>query len=525
MGKQYQEIQTNTYQSDIDKKLQDFSIYKGQYQSNNFRLGVDQQLNKTDALSFLATGYYNSRDPYNEADTKGYSLSNNTLNEQTLAKNPSSNLGKGLNANLNYKHVIDPKKEISFDLDAGIFDYNNHNENNILKAKTTGTPLHQYYLQDGKTGSEIYSLKGDYVQQTKIGNFETGLKISSVHIENNFTSLFNEEAAPMQDYGSNDFVYRESILAAYANNRMNFGKFSLQLGLRGEQTFTNGNSITMNDAVKRQYFNLFPNITTGLKLNKATLTLAYNKRIGRPLYNELNPFVIINNAYTNRKGNPYLNPSYTDNLRFGVSINNKISMSVSYAFVKDVITDLTTRLPGSEISSALKSNLSTYKNIGFSANYSNKFFKILQANYGFGVSNSNYAFLYNQQEEMVKQTTGFVSISNNVQLTPSLWAELYFYGQSKVTYGKYINLPFTTTGVSAGKKLFNGNGNLSLSVNDIFFSGYTRSKANYGNIVYDLFSRYDSRSVRLNFSYRFGTAKIDLKKRNSGSEEEQRRNQ
>jgi len=79
--------------------------------------------------------------------------------------------------------------------------------------------------------------------------------------------------------------------------------------------------------------------------------------------------------------------------------------------------------------------------------------------------------------------------------------------------------------LSLGKKIFQGKGSFNLNINDIFYTGITRSEANYGNIVYNLKSKYDSRNVRLNFSYRFGNSKIDVRRRSVGSEEEQRRSQ
>lgn len=132
--------------------------------------------------------------------------------------------------------------------------------------------------------------------------------------------------------------------------------------------------------------------------------------------------------------------------------------------------------------------------------------------------------MYNTASENINQTTGYLSLGNNITISPTLWAEIFFYGQSKVTYGNNVNLPFSTTSLSFGKKIFNGKGNLNLNINDIFYTGITRTEANYGNIVYYLKSKYDSRNVRLNFSYRFGNSKIDIKKRSAGSEEEQRRN-
>ncbi|WP_199120290.1 outer membrane beta-barrel protein [Pedobacter sp. ASV28] len=107
--------------------------------------------------------------------------------------------------------------------------------------------------------------KSDYAKKLSKGLFETGLKFSHVKIENNFSSFFSTDTQHTQDMGSNDFLYQETILAAYANQRLALGKFSMLLGLRGEQSFTTGNSVTLNNEVERQYLNLFPNVSFGLE--------------------------------------------------------------------------------------------------------------------------------------------------------------------------------------------------------------------------------------------------------------------
>lgn len=526
LGKQYQEIQSSIIQKDLNQSLADSAVYNTKYRSGSIRAGFDHSMNKTDNLGILITGYYNSRNPEFTSRTYAYSLGKNQLQSFTRSRTPSNNISKGLNLNLNYKHVIDAKKEISIDADAGAFDYQNDSENTIRSE--TFNPIsssNRSYLQDGFTRSKIYSLKSDYTQKLSKGTLETGIKLSNVHIDNTFLSQFTADLKNSEDYGSNQFLYRETILAGYGNSKFNFGKFTLQLGLRAEQTFTNGFSVTLNKDVKRSYLNLFPNTSIGLKLKQSALSLSYGRRIGRPAYSELNPFVMVNSAYNSRTGNPYLNPSYTQNLRLAFTLRSKLSLSTSYSYTHDVITDLQTRDAQSEITKSLKANLSNYRNLGFNASYSSSIFKFWQLNYGLGISNSNYGFLYNTDLQKIKQTTGYLMMGNNFQLSKSTWVEIYFYGQSRVTYGSYINLPFSTTSISSGRKILKDRGNLSLSVNDIFFSGITKSLRNYGNIEYSLNSKYDSRNIRFNFSYRFGNTKIETRKRSPGSEDEQRRTQ
>ncbi|WP_199120276.1 outer membrane beta-barrel protein [Pedobacter sp. ASV28] len=101
---------------------------------------------------------------------------------------------------------------------------------------------------------------------------------------------------------------------------------------------------------------------------------------------------MVTSTFTTRSGNPNLNPSYTDNLRLAFALKSKFTIATSYSHAKNVITDLRTRDPQNQITNSFKTNLSSYRNIGFNESYSNKIFKILQLNYGLGLSLKNHLF-------------------------------------------------------------------------------------------------------------------------------------
>jgi hypothetical protein len=281
----------------------------------------------------------------------------------------------------------------------------------------------------------------------------------------------------------------------------------------------------VDSSVKRSYINLFPNLVTAYKFKNSSLSFSYSRRIGRPPYNYLNPFVIDNSAYSAYQGNPYLKPSFTDNYRLGYNIGSKLTFSVTYSNVKDVITDLSLVNDLTKVTTNTKANLANNHNEGFNAGYNDKVFGLLDISYSAGLAYNKYSFDYDNAPATVEQLTFHTALDNTFTLPGSWWADVFFYGQTKVTYGNYINLPFSTTSVSGGRKVLNGKGNLSLSINDVFFTAITRSEAQYGNVDYNLKSKYDSRSVRLKFTYNFGNSKVDVRNRTSGSADEQRRNQ
>jgi len=160
----------------------------------------------------------------------------------------------------------------------------------------------------------IQSFKADYVHPLSATmKIEAGMKSSTVRTDNNLQ--FDElEKGEWNNNSkrSNHFIYDETIHAAYLNTNKQFKKTSVQFGLRAENTISRGNSITENKVVERKYIDLFPSLFVNQAMGKAhSVSLSYSRRIDRPDYNALNPFVYYVDEYTFQKGNPFLHPQYS----------------------------------------------------------------------------------------------------------------------------------------------------------------------------------------------------------------------
>ncbi|MEE1945698.1 outer membrane beta-barrel family protein [Pedobacter sp. KR3-3] len=528
-GKQSQQIDRNTYLNEIGTALRDKEVYRTPWFGHNLRLGWDHFLNKNDVIGILITANNGEYNPELTTETRIQRLNSNIVDSLRLNNADNNRLNKGINFNLNYKKLLDSTKrqELSMDLDLGLFKLNTDNHLDLLLQLPNGQALtpNQLFLQDGQTLSGIYSYKVDYSRQLYKGNLELGLKASYVNLDNEFNSLYRTGAGPFADLGSNDFRYRETLLAAYASTRQTWGKFTARVGLRAEQTFTNGHSLTLDSLVQRSYINLFPNVILAYKLGQQNLSLSYARRIGRPSYSYLNPFAIYRNAYSVSRGNPYLNPSFSDQFRLGLNLKNGLSFALSYSYVNNVIKDLQLVDNQTKITTNLKANLHTNNNAALYVTYASQFFKVWDFNVSMGSSLNSYQFAYQNQTVEVKQWAGTANMNSHFKLSNQWYADLDFYGSTRVTYGNQVNLPFYTVGAGIGKSLWKDKATLALSANDIFFSSIQKGVANYGNYQSDYSSRYDSRSFRLSFNYRFGNSKVEVRKRNSGSAEEQGRNQ
>jgi len=528
LGKRYQEMQTNTFLNQVNQRLLDSTISKSPYHNQNIRLGMDHYINKNDVIGFLITANDNRLEYFNNTRTGIYLLTKPTSDSTRISNSVSPRKSTGINLNLNYKAVLDTikQKTITMDADGGYFDYTNDNSLNLILDDNSGNPMTpvQNLLQDGHTISKIFSYKLDYSQKIHKGTLEAGIKASHVNIENSFTSASNIDGQSFVDNGNDDFLYKETVLSAYITPKFIWGKFTLQPGIRAEQTFTDGNSVTLDSVVNRNYLSIFPNLITSYKFKSSLLSASYSRRIGRPPYNYLNPFSITSSAYFINKGNPYLLPSFTNNYRVGYSLLNKYTLTGSYSTSTDIISDLRTVDEQTKVTTNIKANLNSYKDLNLYLGYNNRLFDRLDLNYYVGIARSDYQFIYESAPIILKQTSGTFAFDTQLNFKNSLYIDVYFYGQTKVAYGNRINEGSSTTSVTIGKKVLKGKGSLSLDVNDIFFTGITRSYAQYGDVDYNYKSKYDSRNIKLNFSYSFGSTKINIRKRTPGSTEEQNRN-
>lgn len=170
---------------------------------------------------------------------------------------------------------------------------------------------------------DIYAAKTDYTHPLKSGlKLAGGLKTSYTQTDNiaNYFYTVNQNTTPDYDK-TNHFIYKENINAAYINASRDFKRLSVQLGLRFENTVSKGHqlgNVQKPDSVfKRNYNGLFPTVYLQYKLDTAgnqQISLNYGRRIDRPYYEDLNPFLAPLDKFTYYTGNPFLRPAYTQNI-------------------------------------------------------------------------------------------------------------------------------------------------------------------------------------------------------------------
>lgn len=450
-------------------------------------------------------------------------VSNSNINEyqqntQTLSYIRQDNGNKAkfnnITANFNLKHDLAKQDaNITFDVDyAGYgFDKKESFDARYLDANFNQTNTSNLRnLVDAKI--DILAAKVDFAWPfSKTLKFESGLKSSLVTTNNDFVSeqLGNGQWSDVLGR-SNLFIYKENINAAYTNLSQNWKKWQLQLGLRAEHTHSKGESITANKVVDRNYISLFPSIFLKQELNKNhSLNYSYSRRIDRPSYQQLNPFVLYLDAYTIDSGNPYLNAQFTDNYEIEYSFK-EISLSLNYANVRGMITQV------SRQNDATRQIEVQRQNFGHANLYNANLYVPIKVTKKWSMQN-NFSTSYQDYEDgsligtlYQKSKVSFnFNTSQSVAFSKTFRAEISFWydsprirGVEETTIAQYaLNLGLQKTLIQNRLKL-------RLSVDDLLSTNYWEGQMKYQNVDMYISNYYVNRRVSFGVNYSFGNQQV-----------------
>lgn len=498
--------------------------------NNNFKAGIDFFLDKKNTLGILVNGYYNTG--VETADNKtqiGSSFSQ--VDSLLMANSIQDDQYKGLSYNLNYKSVLDSAgSEISADLD-----YSRYTGNDISRYEndyrfTNGSSMRPLNVIRNTTPTQIdiRAFKIDYnVALNKTLKLEAGIKSSWVKTDNDLRAEEMVNSTWQNDVRrSNQFVYDENVNAAYANLNKQFEKFSIQLGLRMEQTHSKGNLITTNNVVKRSYIDFFPTVFVQHTLSdNHQLGLSYSRRIDRPGYDALNPFVYYLDQYTYNQGNPFLNPQYTDNMELSYTLKQKYMISVNYSYVHDVIAQVL--LPNEGRKALYQTNANLAKNISYGANVN---IPVKVAKWWSMNNNLNAFHLSFDAPDLAGRhlksgrTSFQFKMQNSFTLGKGLNAELMASYESPLDYGTISLEERYSMDIGISKSLLNKKASLKLGMSDVFNTNATHLSSAYPGLKYTLYQKNDTQMAKLSFTYRFGKNEIKpARRRTTGTEDEQGR--
>ncbi len=309
----------------------------------NASAGIDFFLGQNSTLGVLWRGFWSDNGEDGTASSVFSQSGVETPYLEAHTDKAIGNIAANHVANINFQHNFNNDGgTLSMDVDYGHF---NRAYSNTLATSNTSliNPVQPIasLLVAMPTIIEIQTAKIDFSKSLSSSwKMETGLKSSHVASDNDMTLSKGDNGNLVIDNDlSNHFQYDEQVYAAYASFSGKIGdKTQMQGGLRAEHTTSEALSITLNDAVKRKYLNLFPSVFVSQKLSENhSLVLSYSYRIDRPNYQALNPARSYVDPYIYSEGNQFLIPMYTHSFELKHGFKDKIFTSLGASYVDDVI--------------------------------------------------------------------------------------------------------------------------------------------------------------------------------------------
>ena len=518
---------------DPTSSLKDISYFRPTGYNTNIKAGMDYFISRKTTWGIVFTGDISPDHDSSPVNSLLYGKSGE-LDSTVNSLNTSKNSFKSGGVNLNYTHKFDSTgRALTFDLDY-IRDVSGSNQlfvNNTFLPD--GTLTNSQTLTDNLPATiNIYSAKADYTHPLKgKAKIEAGVKSSYVNTDN-AANYFNviDNVSTIDYNNTNRFLYKENLNAAYINFNKNFGRFSLQTGLRVENT--NGNGHQLGNAEKpdssfiNHYTNLFPTAYFSYNLDTAghnIMVASYGRRIGRPNYGSLNPFTFFVDEYTQFSGNPFLKPQFTDNYKLAYSFRSLFTVALAYNYTTDVQGETIHRIGDVFIST--QGNIGMEKTLDFSVNSNFQPAKWWTVNLYAEVYKNTYQGAFYTGYLNQSQYT-FAGNGNNQFTISKTWsAELSGFYDSGGTYGQFVTLPKGMLNAALQKKILNNKGSIKLNVRDILHT--FRPSGTITNIqdAAATFHNYlDTQVATLAFTYSFGkNTNVPQKRETGGADSEQGR--
>lgn len=497
------------------------------------RLGADWLLSSRSTLGLLLDGTINGGDYLTQGRTPIGTLTKGP-DSLLLADNQSiSNRANG-NANVNYRFVDTSGHELSLDADLGRFQTggNTTQPNRYVQPTTSEVLSERTYRMETRTDITLRTFKADYSQRFWGGKLNAGFKLSSVQTDNHFTFFDVLQGINRINVNrTNHFTYTETIQSAYVSLEKSWGKkWQGQAGLRLERTQSDGQLVSFQqqaDAhVVRQYVNAFPSAGLTYKYSaKNSMSLTYSRRIDRPTYQSLNPFESKLDELTYQKGNAFLRPQYTNTVQLSHTYAQKLTTSLSFSDTQDFFAQISYTTEGNR-SFMTTRNLASQQVISLSFSYP---FTI--AKWWSGFANASAYRSANRANfgdgKQIGLTANVVSLYMQHTLTFSHGWRLEvsaFYTSPSVWGGTYLNRRYWGSTIGLQRKVLAERGSLILTVSDPFNSQQWRGVSQFGGLYIEASGGYESRQVRVNFTYSFGSNQVKgARQRKTSSEEESKR--
>ncbi len=499
------------------------SLFTGNAWNHTVKAGLDYSLSKKTTLGLVFTGMHHTRRGKSYATAEWLNAAGHA-DSIILSNSNSSTKFRNAGINLNLRHSFSSTEELTADLD--YLGYRIRNDQYFKNNLHASGGYEEEIQGDLPSNIRILSAKADYTRRfNNTLKLEAGWKSSRVKTDNDATYFLRQQDNWLPDLGkTNHFLYTENIHAAYTNIEKQAGRFTWQGGLRYEYTAYDatqlGNPVRKDSSFSKRYNSLFPTVYVTWKADSSnSFTLSAGRRIDRPAFQKLNPFVFVINKYTNQQGNPYFLPQYTWNIGLSHLFKEILVTSLSYSRSNDYF---------SQMFFTDSNGIVTYTegNVGSRENF------VLSVSVQ--LSPLEWWSLSAQADLTHKKIKGFVwkyysasitqaglNLNNQFRFRKGWAAELtgFYITRSQEDLQEVLD-PNGQLSAGISKQVLKNKATLRLTVRDIFYTQAMKGLSQFqqSNEYFKL--TRDSRVMALSFTWRFGKPVKSGTRRAGGADEE-----
>lgn len=512
-----------------DRGIHESHIFLDRYPertTHNARVGLDYQVSKKLLLGFLMSAYINR-----------YSMESTTTTRNFLNSQPDTvvvttatevNNWRHAMANANLQYTFKAGEKISFDADYLLYDNDQPFEyfNHYYNAQ--GQLLFNEDVRTGKkTPIKFVVSKIDYTKSLgKKISMEAGIKVTTSTFDNDVTvDRFQGNVwKPDLDYTSFAML-KESIFAGYTSYAITpDAKTNVKLGLRYEYTNSNLGTRLVKDIVDRHYGRLFPSLFVSRKISDdKTVNFSYSRRIERPTFNDMAPFIFFFDPNTFISGNASLQPAISETIK-GDFILDKNLFSVSYTYDDNSIAAFQSRIDqktGKQVFFA--ENLNNMQTVSLVASIPLEPTRWWSTQTNLTGTWQQASTTYLNAPVKIQQANLNARTTQLFQLPKNFSFEITAFYQSTSIYGRFKVEPYWKLDMGIQKKFKKNNERLRFAVQDIF-STYKYvwvtnvDKENYSRTTL----QYSRITATLTYSRNFGRSSVKAAQERSGGSAEER---
>ncbi|MHC5200769.1 TonB-dependent receptor domain-containing protein [Myroides sp. LJL119] len=477
----------------------------------NIGLSYNLGGNKSDIINYRQSNFLNTQVSSQSTISKLQTKDNNNSTNHTLnvfLNHQIDTLGSKLHLGVNYFSNLPTNKTYFFPI--------------TTQISPVFTNLNKFNLD-----YQVANIKADVELHRSWAKIEFGAKYTHYNNKTNNRFFLNQDNVHQTDTTkTNHFNYKEYNYAGYFSISKELTEdLEIQVGLRYENTHLKGHLIQDNSKFSNTYGKFFPSFFLSYSpWEKHDFSANYSVRIDRPSPSMLNPFKIYSDENTYTEGNPYLSPSYSNNIEINYLFNNLLSLTFNYNKVTDG-SDYLSEINGSTIIEKYK-NILNSETYDIEVSYNGKTLQWWETNTSIYYYYINTYFKSPATQVALNGGTVMFNSQNTFNLNSKknlyLLVNYFYMPRSKEDNTKYSSQTYTNIALKAS--LLDSKLTLMCTLRDVFNQSKNQFTMYFKDHVHNSYNYHYFRRLTISANYRFGNSKNKKAIKQADFEEKQRIN-